>query len=196
MTASGATAAPSPSPCRDNPGHASGIGVYVFQQYNDTIINSGTISGAVYAVQFGNATFGAGINRLIIDLGAVFVGKVTNVQEAGLTINSTLELASGTSSGTLSGLGTKYLNFTSVVVDAGANWVLAGSNTIASGETFTDFGTLTNTGTLTGGGKLVIDPATFANSGYSSVEVALDAGSYQSRSPACPATAASSWPMG
>ena len=49
---------------------------------------------------------------------------------------------------------------------------------IASGETLTDLGTLTNIGTLTGGGKLVIDPATFTNSGYNSVEVALDAGSY------------------
>ncbi|WP_158932446.1 Hint domain-containing protein [Acidisphaera sp. S103] len=115
-----------------------------------TVVNAGTIGGARYAV-----LFGAGYaNRLVIDPNAVFYGTVTGGNTIGATSVSTLELASAGSAGTLSGFGTKYVDFAQVTVDAGAQWTLAGANTIAAGSHLTDAGTLTNAGTLNGGGAL------------------------------------------
>ncbi len=95
----------------------------------DTVINAGTISGATDAVQF---TAGYA-NRLIIDPGAMFIGTVTGGNTLGATAVSTLELASGTSTGTLTGLGSKYIDFAQVTIDAGASWTVQG--TVESGET-------------------------------------------------------------
>ena len=106
---------------------------------NTTLINAGTISGGV-AVQLS----GTG-DRLIVDPGAVFLGVVSNV-----AAGNTLELASAASAGTLTALGTSFTNFGTVVVDAGAHWTLAGSNSIASGETVSlgSGATLTVAGTV------------------------------------------------
>src|SRR5262249_25948208 len=64
-------------------------------------------------------------------------------------------------------------------IDAGAYWVFAGTNTIGSTTTLANSGTLgvnggtfTNAGRITGG-KLIIDPATFINSGYLGVATTL-----------------------
>ena len=128
-----------------------------------TVINAGTIASESitgYAI-----VFGAGTNRLIVDPGATFIGTVSGSGSVNETIGSsvyplglangtgstTLELASGGSAGTLSGLGTKYAGFAGVTVDAGAQWTLAGTNTLAAGATLTDAGTLTNAGTFSGG---------------------------------------------
>jgi len=59
----------------------------------------------------------------------------------GSTIASTLELASGASAGTLSGVGTNFLNFSNIVLDDGAFWSLTGTGTIASGTTLQFAGT-------------------------------------------------------
>ena len=161
---------------------ATGIGVYFNGNFNDTLINTGTIIGAGDAVKF----HGNGTDRVIVYPGAKFVGYVVG----GATASSnTLELASGASTGTLSGLGSQFQNFGTVVIDPGANWVLGSGDTIASGTTLTNTGTLTlasaftdqgvfsNSGTILGSGTLLVDPTTFTNSGYSGVEVDLAAGS-------------------
>jgi hypothetical protein len=122
-----------------------------------TLTNAGTISGGGgTAVQFA----GSG-NLVVIDPGAVFQGIVN-----GGTGDDTLELAAGAGSGTLSGLGSQYLGFSDVTVDAGAQWVLGGSNTIDAGVTFDDRGALTiagalgNTGTLwADGGNVTVEGA-------------------------------------
>ena len=66
---------------------------------------------------------------------------------------ATLELASGTFSGTLAGLDSRYIGFGQITVAAFASWLLNETNTIASGQTLTDNGTLANSGTLTNDGK-------------------------------------------
>ena len=68
-------------------------------------------------------------NRLVIDPGAVFSGMVTGGNTIGSAVVSTLELASGASAGTLSGLGTQFIDFAQVTVDAGAQWHLDGADT-------------------------------------------------------------------
>jgi hypothetical protein len=90
---------------------ASGAGVFLGA--GSTLTNAGTISGASgTAVAF----YGSG-NRLIVDPGAVFSGTVN-----GGTANDVLDLASGTGTGTLSGLGTNFTGFAAVAVDPGAVW--------------------------------------------------------------------------
>src|SRR5579862_7852055 len=104
-----------------------------------TVIDAGTLEGAVYALEF----TGAGAHRLVLDPGAAFIGKVDGGGSLGV-----LELASGSSAGTLVGLGTSITNFGSVEVDASAAWTLVGSVTIGAGEALTNDGTLTVAGTL------------------------------------------------
>ena len=101
-----------------------------------SITNLGTITGASYAVDL---TFSSASNRVVVAPGAVFNGTVSG--GAG-----TLELATGASAGSITGLNTgSYTNFSALVVDAGANWTLSGSNTITS---VTDDGSLDITGAL------------------------------------------------
>jgi hypothetical protein len=129
-----------------------------------TLLNAGTIAGSGpsgYAL-----TLATGFtDRLIIDPGAVFVGTVSGGNTIGASYTSTLELASGATIGTLTGLGARYIDFAQIVVDPGASWVLAGNNTLASGVTLTESGTLTVTGSLTNSGELG-GPVTLAAGGY------------------------------
>jgi hypothetical protein len=119
-----------------------------------TLINAGTITGAggIAVAFYGNN------NRLIVDPGAVFGGVVNGGTSGGL------ELAAGTGAGTLSGLGSNYVSFSTVTVDPGADWQLAGTNAIGAGTTFSDLGSLTNTGALSVGGALIYS-GTLVNSG-------------------------------
>ena len=130
----------------------SSFGVF-FTGGSGTVTNAGTISGATDAIDFS----ASGANRLVVDPGAVFVGKVT---AAGST--NTLELASGT--GSISGVGTaSFSNFQTLTVDAGGNWTLGGTNNTPN---VLDAGSLDIAGTLSastiafqGTSQLLIDNA-------------------------------------
>jgi hypothetical protein len=131
-----------------NPGSAfPHIGV-AFEGINSsysTLVNAGTIIGSSGAAVY----FGGTGNLVVVDPGAVFAGTVN-----GGAGGDTLELASTASVGTVAGLGTQYLGFSLVKVDAGASWALSGTNTIGSGVTLDNFGTLSGAVTLAGGGYL------------------------------------------
>jgi Hint domain len=146
-----------------------------------TVVNAGTIAGGSDAV-----SFAAGYaNRLVIDPGAVFSGTVTGGNAIGAAQVSTLELASAGSAGTLSGLGTQFVDFAQVTVDAGAQWTLTGANTLASGDTITNAGTLMlSDATLSGAaafinnGAIVLDPSTMTIASLTgSGSVTIEAGS-------------------
>ena len=125
-----AAAASRTSPAR--PSRAATFGVFLTGG-SGTVTNAGTISGGTYAIDFA----GSATNRLVVDPGAVFVGKV-------LGGNDTLELASGT--GSIGGVGTgSFNNFQVLAVDAGATWTLNGAN-IA--PTVLDNGTVSIAGSL------------------------------------------------
>ena len=107
---------------------------------------AGTISGGSYAVDFtASAT-----NRLVVDPGAVFVGKVT--ANSGGT--NTLELAAGTGAGSIGAVGTSFLHFQTLAVDAGATWTLTGAN---SAQSVLNNGTLDIAGSLTA--STAVNPA-------------------------------------
>jgi len=128
-----------------NTGVVSGTttGVYVLGTFASTVINAGTISGGTDAVSFHSGQAG----RLVVEPGAVFTGTVDGGNSIGSSVASTLELASGTSAGTLSGLGGQYIDFAQITIDSSATWTLS-ADTLGSGYSITDSGTLTNTGTL------------------------------------------------
>ena len=93
-----------------------------------TVVNSGTISSTGAADNGGPTSsyaavvfYQTGENRLVVDPGAVFNGGVY----AYAGTSNTLELAAG--NGTLADFNTEFLNFETIAVDAGANWVLTGS---------------------------------------------------------------------
>jgi len=169
----------------DNLGTISGTSGVFFTAYKSlghhtwngsgTIINAGTIIGTRgIAVQFGVG----GTQRLVVDPGAVFVGRVIG----GTTLNSVVELAAGGGAGTLSGLGTEIRSVGTVLVDAGTAWTLAGANTIAAGTTLAamsgvtlagslrDYGTLRGTLHMAAGGTLT-------QAGVVAGALRLDAGS-------------------
>lgn len=142
-----------------NAGTLSGyIGASFTGVYNNTVIDSGTIIGSGgTAVQFGG---GDDLLQFQPSITAFIEGVVD-----GGAGNNTLEFASGASTGTLTGLGADFLNFSNGTVDAGANWVFAGSNTIDSSTVLINAGTLTASGTLVNGGSLVGNPLTLSG-GY------------------------------
>ena len=138
-------------------GTITGTDTGIESQDAATVVNAGSVGGGTLAV-----LLAAGYtNRLIVDPGAVFAGTVDGGNAIGASAVSTLELASAATAGTLSGLGSKYIDFASVTVDAGASWTLAGTNTIAAGVTLTDAGTLTAAGTLNNAGQFA-GPLTLA----------------------------------
>jgi len=85
------------------------------------VVNAGTIIGTIGdAVDFAKTS---PANQLVVDPGAVFIGKV--VGGTGF-----IELASATSAGTLSGFdGTSITNFSTLEFDAGAKWTVSGNAT-------------------------------------------------------------------
>jgi hypothetical protein len=133
---------------------SASVGVSLFGV--GTVVNAGTIGGGAYAVSFGYGYTG---DRLVADPGAVFLGKVDGGGYADKLV-STLELASGSGIGTLSGLGSSFVGFGTIAFDAGAQWFVAGSGTnfpsvtiagFASADTIELTGTVENYGALAGG---------------------------------------------
>ncbi|MDE2006279.1 MAG: Hint domain-containing protein, partial [Rhodospirillales bacterium] len=137
-----------------NAGVISGNFDGVFLKRGGTVANAGTIAAAQYAM---NVVSGYAA-RLIVDPGAVFVGAVNGGNAIGSTIVSTLELAAGAMAGQLSGLGTQFVNFAQIALDAGASWTLGGSNSEVANTTLTNAGVLDVTnGTLADAGTIVND---------------------------------------
>ena|GEM_PF-533581 len=139
------------------------VGFYgIYDENSVTIVNAGSIQGTADAVKFG----GTYTDRLIVDPGAVFTGKVDGGNTVGATVVSTLEFASGASAGTIASLGSKYIDFVQTTIDAGARWTLTGTNTLAAGYTLTNAGTLTlfgatlNASNIVNDGGIVLDPST------------------------------------
>lgn len=136
-----------------------GLGVGIDLHAGGTLTNAGTIIGhSGIAAYLG----GTSSNLLALDPGATFSGVVVG----GTSASNTMELASASSTGTLSGLGTSFTNFGSVTVDTGASWVLTGNNTLGPTTTLSTAGTLALTnatladaGTLVNNGAVVLDPS-------------------------------------
>ena len=105
-----------------------------------TVVNLGSIGGSVWAVDPARTGFA---NRVIVGPGASFSGKVGGGNTIGATVVSALELASGAGTGTLTGLGSQFIDFGQVTLDAGATWTVGG--TIVAGQTvaFAGAGSLT-----------------------------------------------------
>ena len=127
-----------------------------------TVVNGGYISGAEDAVRFA-----AGYaSRLIVDPGGSFVGAVDGGNTVGATVVSTLELSSGASPGTLTGLGSQFINFGSIEFDPGAGWLITGDTAglagtiagFAQGETIEITG-VTVTGSSYADGVLTLTEA-------------------------------------
>src|SRR5262249_655779 len=135
---------------------SGGVGARFVGNYDNTLINVGTIGGAADAV-----LFGGGNDRPVPGPGAAFM-----VKGGGGARDNTRELAAVGTAGTITGLGTSFVGFGSITVDGGAQWTITGGNSLASGVTLTDLGTLTNAGTITGAGAFIVDPTTFTNTGY------------------------------
>jgi hypothetical protein len=157
-------------------------GVYIIGGAG-TVINAGSIlSGtSADAVQF----VAGYANRLVVDPGAVFSGTVGGGNTIGSSIVSTLELASASSTGTLTGLGTQFIDFAQTMIDAGAAWTFTSSNYLTAGTTLTNLGTLTAfNGTLTGAGlvinngTIIADPSTLTFTSLTGTgDVIIDSGS-------------------
>jgi hypothetical protein len=100
------------------------------------VTNAGTVTnaGAIIGSSGTAVQFGGGDDLLVADPGAAFVGKVD-----GGGSNNTLELAAGAGPGLLSGLGTNFVNFGSVVFDPGAPWTVTLDNPAAFTGTISGF---------------------------------------------------------
>ena len=145
-------------------GTITGTHGVAFYNGDDTLVNAGEIVGTSY----GAVRLPAGYaGRVIADPGAVFNGSVYGGNTIGSPIVSALELASGGSAGTLSGLGTQFQDFAAISIDAGAYWTLTGYSSLSSGMTLTNAGTLAlanatliDGDTLVNNGSIVLDPST------------------------------------
>jgi Domain of unknown function (DUF4214) len=97
---------------------AGGIGIQFADAVGDILTNAGTIIGnGAAAVQFG-----AGDDTLKLLPSAGFTGAV----DGGTGVN-TIELTAGAGAGDLTGIGSAFTNFGTVLLDGGAEWTLTGS---------------------------------------------------------------------
>lgn len=124
-----------------------------------TVTNAGTItagsaSGTAVVLAYGYT------NRVIVDPGAVFIGQVIG----GTPSDTTLELATGASAGTIANLAT-FSNFGTLTFDPSAAWVVSGASTgllstaiitgFAAGDTI-DLKSFAATGKIFSNNKLVL----------------------------------------
>ncbi len=95
-----------------------GVINYGLKSNGGDVTNAGTIIGTTgFAVQF--KTDGGSNYRLTVDPGAVFIGAI----DGG---GGVVDLASGSSTGTLSGFGSTITNFSTLHFDPGARWEISG----------------------------------------------------------------------
>jgi hypothetical protein len=133
------------------------IGYYgvVASSATGSVVNFGTIEGTGgVSVALNDAS-----GEVIAEAGSTFIGTI----EGG---GGTLALAGG-GTGTITNLGSggtltgaveaEFLDFGSVVVEAGGAWTLTGSNTLDADAVVVDRGTLINRGALTVSGTLSIE---------------------------------------
>jgi len=99
-----------------------------------TITNAGTIGSLATNGKAITFTTSGAADRLIVDVGAVFDGTVTGGGTA-----SVLDLAVGSSAGTLAGVGTTVTNFNTIAFDTSASWVVDDTFAALNGETITGF---------------------------------------------------------
>ncbi len=139
----------------------TGMALGVDLSAGGTLTNAGTIVGnGGTAVVFG----GTVSDLLVLDPGYELSGIVIGGTSASAT--NKLELASAASAGTLSGLGTEFVNFGSIIFNAGADWFISGSTSglagtisgFAHGDTIEVTG-ITVTGSSYVGGILTLDEA-------------------------------------
>ncbi len=98
------------------------------------LVNAGTITGNDGIAVKLSGTAGA-VNQLGVDPGAVFNGTVEVTGTTGV-----LKLASGSSAGTISGIGTSFQNFGTIDIQTGSSWLIEGSFAgLASGQTIAGF---------------------------------------------------------
>ena len=140
-------------------------GIVITGNAGGTVSNAGTIAGTGGSGADSVLFSDSGTNLLQIAPGATFAGNV--IFAAGAT--NDLELLSAASTGSLSGLGTRFAGAGQITVDPGAAWDLTGQNTL-SGSDVVSLGSLTNRGTLlalagSGGSVISAGPASFANDG-------------------------------
>ena len=92
-----------------------------------TVINDGTIIGSGYALKFAGAYIGPGNTifypSLLVEAPQA---SIKGFIDGG---RGTLELASGSSIGTIAGIGDSVTNFTRLTIDQGAAWSIAGNAT-------------------------------------------------------------------
>jgi hypothetical protein len=88
-------------------------------RYGSTFTNAGTVMATGTGGQAVHFNSVGAADRLVVDPGAVFVGSVYGG-------NGVVELASGSSTGALSGFGTSITNFSSLQFDPAAAWNVAG----------------------------------------------------------------------
>ena len=117
-----------------NSGQIAGAADGVDISQGGKVVNAGTISGNDgIAVKFSGTT--GTVNQLGVDPGAVFNGVVEVTGGTGV-----LKLASGSSAGTISGIGTSFQNFGTIDIQTGSSWVIEGSSLgLASGQTIAGF---------------------------------------------------------
>jgi hypothetical protein len=129
-----------------------------------TIVNGGTIEG-----QIGEAvSFTSSGGTLALLPGSVLDG-VVNGGDTGELMLAGATLA-GATLGSLAGIGTQIINFSTIDVTAGADWELSGTTTIAATAMLDNFGTLTETaadsltvfGKLAGAGLIDVQNSTLA----------------------------------
>jgi hypothetical protein len=93
--------------------------------YASTIANAGTITGlSGHAVSFGGSVYSPA-DRVILYPSAVFHGTVGDG-------DGVLELASGATTGTITGIGSQYLNVASLQFGSNAHWKVLGNTSVAS----------------------------------------------------------------
>lgn len=128
----------------DNAGNLYGTR-YGLQLLGGTAVNSGSIGGGLDGVAINHGYFAdsgtvSGITNAVygtsfslnVDPGAVFQGNVTDNSGAGR-----LNLG-GSSAGTLRGIGTQFNGFVTIDFDAGAQWLISGSNAALAGHQVID----------------------------------------------------------